>query len=58
MSKHVKHKEIMQVSKRFGHIHQKKINYRLLLMDVQVKETYEKMTCSKQNERRHQHCLI
>ena len=58
MPRRVKPKGNRQASKRFGHRHILKINYKLLLADIQSKATVEHMTDSEKTKRRHRHCLL
>lgn len=58
MPRHVNPKGNCQASKRYGYRHICKINYKLLLADIQAKAVLERMTNSEKNERRHRHCLL
>jgi len=58
MPRHVRPKGRAQASKRRDEKKRWKINYRLLLLDIQSKATLEQMQSSKTRERRHRHCLL
>ncbi len=58
MPRHVNPKGNRQASKRYGYRRICKINYKLLLADIQAKAVLKQMTDSEKNERRHRHCLL
>ena len=52
MPRHVRQRERPNYSKRSNVRRKKHLDYRMLLMDIQAKETLEKMASSKPNERK------
>jgi len=58
MPRHVRQKGRPNSSKKPTARKYQRINYRLLLRDIQAKARLEQMTSSKTKERRHKHCLL
>ena len=52
MPRHVRQKGRPNCSKRTNARRKKHLDYRMLLMDIQAKDTLEKMASSKHNERK------
>ncbi len=58
MPRRVNPKGNRQAPKRYDHRRILKINYKLLLADIQSKSRLDRMTDSEKNQRRHRHCLL
>lgn len=58
MPRHVRQKGRPNRSKKPTVRKKRHLNYKLMLLDIQTKATFETMTSSPKNERRHKNCLL